>query len=65
MSVGQTIGRLCQPARDILGGLGGTLGQHLNFPSDLYRSSQSLLYIIRSFPQESPWAARFLGGVYV
>lgn len=54
MSVGQTIGRLCQPVQDVLGGL-HTLERHLNFPSDICKRNQSLLYTIRLVPKESGW----------
>lgn len=43
MSVIQTIGRLCQPAQDVLGGL-LVLDRHFNFPSAIFICHQPLLY---------------------
>lgn len=58
MSVVQTIGRLRQPVQDVLGGL-HNLERHLNFPSDIYKRSRSLLYPIRLVPEEGGWPAPF------
>lgn len=59
MSLGQTIGRLCQPAQDVLGGL-YALERHLNFPFDMYTPP-----VITAYHQARPqgeWMAVFVRG---